>query len=234
MEYLVLFLVAAILGCSVFAGYRKGFVKIMLSLVASLVALLLAIVLVNPITGIVKGSSAYEALQESVAVRICSDLNEKTKINGIEDLIGGVKLPEAISRPLLENTVERLTPEFQDLSQVSMKDIVSHTVSGITDFILSLIVFLLLFVAATIVLRVIIVIADFATKLPGINFINHILGAAVGALQGVIVIWIASMALMVLVAGGFGQPIYDAVTGNSILNWIYNHNLLWNFVISML
>lgn len=234
MEYLVLLVVAAAFGFSVFAGYRKGFVKIMLSLVASLVALLLAIVLVNPIAGIVKQSSAYESLQKSVSLRICGELEEKTKFNEIEDLIDAVKLPEAISRPLMESTVEHLTPEFQDLSQISAESIISDAVSGITDFILSLIVFLLLFIAANIVLRVIIVIADFATKLPGINFVNHILGAGVGALQGIIVIWIASMVLMVLVAGGMGQPIYEAVMSNSILSWIYNHNLLWNFVISML
>lgn len=235
MEYLVIAAVAAVFLAAVLEGYHRGFVKIILSLVATLVSFLLAIVLTDPIANLVKQSDIYENLKASVSETICQGLAEEgVDIQDIEDLVSRVELPGALSEPIAETVIESLTQDFQELSQVDAASLTSVMVEKIADFLLELIIFLILFILISLVVRLIIMVADFVTKIPGLNLLNHILGAVFGAIQGILLIWIASMILTVFASTEFGMQILAVVSENAVLNWIYSHNLLWNFVISLI
>lgn len=235
MEYLVLGVVAVIMLAAVIAGYLKGFVKIILSLVAALVAFIIAVILTNPIGNLVKNSDIYEDMKTSVAKSLCSGLmDEGLEITSVADLMGTIELPDAIAEHLAVSVQDSFDQELQELGQVSITDIAEATVGRITDFLVDVTVFILLFILAYIALRIIIMVADLAAKLPGLNMINRLLGAVLGAVQGIIIIWVVSLILTACAGTRLGAEILQTVSENEILGWVYSHNLLWNFIISMI
>lgn len=235
MEYLVLGIVAVIMLAAIIAGYLKGFVRIILSLVAALVAFIIAVILTNPIGNLVKHSDMYEDMKTTVAESLCSGFkDEGLEITSISELMETIELPDALAEQLAESVQDSFDKELQELGQVSIADIAEATVGRITDFLVDVAVFILLFILAYIALRIIIMVADVAAKLPGLNLINRLLGAALGAVQSILIIWGASLILTACAGTQLGVEILQTVSENEILNWIYSHNLLWNFIISMI
>lgn len=235
MEYMVLGGVAVIMLAAIIAGYLKGFVRIILSLAAALAAFLVAMILANPIGNLVKNSDMYEDMKTSVAESLCSGLmDEGLEITSVTELREAIQLPDVIAEQLAESIRDSFDEELQGPGQISITDIAEITVGKITDFLVDVAVFILLFILSYIAFRIIIMVVDFTAKLPGVNLINRLLGAVLGAVHGMLIIWVASLVLTAFAGTSTGGELLQTVSENELLNWIYSHNLLWNFVISVI
>lgn len=67
-------------------------------------------------------------------------------------------------------------------------------------------------------------------KLPGISFVNRILGAVVGVAEVVVVIWAVYCIVIIMGAGSFGEWIQNCASNNPVMKYLYQNNPLYSIV----
>lgn len=76
--------------------------------------------------------------------------------------------------------------------------------------------------------------AKMIVKLPVIHFADKLLGIVFGVFEVIIVLWTLDTFLMVREAGALSGIIMGYMADNSVLTWIYQHNLLAHWIEQLL
>lgn len=105
----------------------------------------------------------------------------------------------------------------------------------IVAFISSAVMNVISFVAAVILVQVILWIAitalDILAHLPVIRIVNHAAGLALGLLQALFFLWLFFLILSMLQATEIGRQLLAMVEQSSMLTWLYEKNLFLNIVL---
>ena len=64
-----------------------------------------------------------------------------------------------------------------------------------------------------------------------INGVNKMLGAGIGLVEGILVLWVVCIALTAIGGTEVGADIFAAIASNPILSFIYNNNLLVMYIL---
>lgn len=209
MDYAILIGVIAILALSAFYGYKRGFVHIVLSMVAMLVTSLLAGLLTVPVSAMIaSATSVDESLEESVGELIA--LNEVVDVQSVSKL----NLPSQIEDIIVEGA-SGVVGGFNE-----------YLVETVAGLILKAITFFILIIIIYIVVRIVIFMFDFISKLPVINSINKTGGLIVGLLQGLLIVWIACLVVTAFGDKAWAQEVFTQINANPLLTFIYNNNLI--------
>lgn len=67
------------------------------------------------------------------------------------------------------------------------------------------------------------------SKLPVINILDKVLGVVVGIAETVIVVWMVYCVVMIMDAGIIEESISKCVEANSVMSYLFNNNLIFNF-----
>ena len=94
--------------------------------------------------------------------------------------------------------------------------------------------FLLTFVLTYLIILLIGVLLNMVDKLPIIHEINHLAGAVVGLIKSALLIWLLLLALSLFSRTGWGADAMKAIMGNPLLCFIYENNLLSNWLFPLL
>ena len=211
MDYIILIGVVAVIGLFALVGYKKGMVKIVLSMIAMAVTYILAGALTIPVSMALKTATpVYTTIEESVEKMVKEAKIDDTKldITAIEKL----NLPSQIEEKLIDGA-EKVTSGFND-----------YLVSSISNFILKALTFFILFIVIYIILSIVIKIFDFVSKLPLINTVNKAGGLAVGAAQGLIIVWIGCLVITAFGDKAWAQEAFRQINDNKLLTFIYENN----------
>ena len=209
MDYAILIGVIAILALSAFYGYKRGFVHIVLSMVAMLVTSLLAGLLTVPVSAMIaSATSVDENLEESVS--------ELIALNEVVDV-------QSVSKLNLPSQIEDIIVEGASSAVGGFNEYLVETVAGL---ILKAITFFILIIVIYIVVRIVIFMLDFISKLPVINSINKTGGLIVGLLQGLLIVWIACLVVTAFGDKPWAQEVFTQINANPLLTFIYNNNLI--------
>ncbi len=209
VEYALLIGVIAFLAIMAGVGHKKGFIKIALSLVATLVTIIVAMVLTFPVSAILKTATPlYDNIYESVEAVVKE--NEVVDVESINNL----DLPKSILNPIIEN-VDGATTAVQE-----------YVAESISDTILNAITFLVLIIIVGIIVRILISVLDIFSKLPIINGINKSVGAIIGLVYGLVIVWIACLILTACSDKSWAQSAFAQINDNSFLSFIYNNNMV--------
>lgn len=211
MNYIILIGVVAVIGLFALVGYKKGMVKIVLSMIAMAVTYILAGALTIPVSMALKTATpVYTTIEESVEKMVKEAKIDDTKldITAIEKL----NLPSQIEEKLIDGA-EKVTSGFND-----------YLVSSISNFILKALTFFILFIVIYIILSIVIKIFDFVSKLPLINTVNKAGGLAVGAAQGLIIVWIGCLVITAFGDKAWAQEAFRQINDNKLLTFIYENN----------
>lgn len=211
MDYIILIGVVAVIGLFALVGYKKGMVKIVLSMIAMAVTYILAAALTIPVSMALKTATpVYTTIEESVEKMVKEAKIDDTKldITAIEKL----NLPSQIEEKLMDGA-EKVTTGFN-----------KYLVSSISNYILKALTFFILFVVIYIVLSIIIKVFDFVSKLPLLNTVNRAGGLAVGAAQGLIIVWIGCLVITAFGDKAWAQEAFRQVNDNKLLTFIYENN----------
>lgn len=79
-------------------------------------------------------------------------------------------------------------------------------------------------------LGIIFVSAKLLSKLPVIHWLDKLLGAVVGALGTILILWTVYLFVMYYGLGMIGQQILVYTEENAVLSWLYRYNLLADWV----
>lgn len=194
-------LILALLFISGIAGWRKGIAAVIFSCFRWLICIVVALV----------GTGPAKAL-----------LIEKTSLD--ETIISNVK--STLTSNVLGSSFISVLPE-QVHNSPGIQDIAGKAVSNISDLIMSVIAFLIVFLGIIIITKLISIALESRNKDTPIGFINGFFGFCFGVLRGVFIVGIIMLALLPLI--GFidpraATPIVSGIRQSQLASLFYDHN----------
>lgn len=107
------------------------------------------------------------------------------------------------------------------LESVLGKNLIGSLVSGII---------LLIILIARKLIRLVFCSLGLIAKLPLLNGLNKLLGTFAGIIEATVVIWVAFAIISCLKIPVNGKPLVELITANRFLDFLYQHNMLYNFI----
>ncbi|MDY3766674.1 MAG: CvpA family protein [Lachnospiraceae bacterium] len=201
-------------------GYRKGFVQ----MIASMTTLILSLFLVSAATPYISSAlkdhtPVYEVIEKKCASLIQSGTDEvNTKVEQVK-WIDDLKIPGFLQEMLKENNN---TVSYAKMNVESFGEYISHFLATI---ILNIISYIVTFIIVMILLKVAVGALGLLTHLPVIHGVNRILGAVMGLLQSLILIWLFLLVVTLFGNAEWGSYIMKMINDSAVLTALYDANI---------
>jgi len=238
MNWLLL-LAVAIIGICAFLGWRAGFVKSVFSLLST-IAVIIITILVSPIvTNMLKSN-------DSITGAITGKLEQVIDLSGIAEnlssdeekdptaFIDGLELPDSIKNTIKDSLTETMEEKEEQAAAFvgdSLNALEIYICELLTNIILNAIGFFVTFLVAAAGIAILCFVLDVLSKLPVLHQINTLAGLALGALEGLVILWIVFIVITMLGSTAFGQSCMAMISGSEILSFLYDSNILSKFLL---
>lgn len=214
--------VLALIAAACIMGFRKGFVKEIVSLFFMLISFLL-VWAVNPYvnTFVKEYTPVYDTIQDKCQTLVSEQIGNKKTLDKEEQnqVMENMELPDLLKNALVENNTAET---YRYLAVSTFTEYISDSLAVMAVNGIS---FLISFVLSAAVIKLLGFILNVLTKLPVINGINKIAGAAVGGIKCIIFIWIAFLVLTLLCNTTLGQQGMALIQQDAFLNFLYSQNV---------
>ena len=216
-------LIIAVFALCVFSGYKKGFLKTAFSLVSWIIVLVLCEFATPIVTDLLIQNTDIENVVAATVQENIMDFAVQIEENG------GLSDLEAV-----------LPAELKELLLGDCESIVELMLSSnLKDFtpLVNGIVGALGFVVTVILLRIAMIVVEFALgivgKLPLIGPMDKLLGIACGGVKGIIWCWVILAIVSVLALTGVNTELAGYIAQSELLAWLQENNLLLNVIASI-
>ena len=218
MENWLSIAVAVYLIGMVLYGHYKGFIKLAVSAVALIITFATIHVAMPQVTDFLKNNTKiYSSFEQSMKDAMKLDENaDSEEPSGQRSIIEGLELPKQLKDALLENNNNEV-----------------YKVLGVANSILNIVGFLVLFVVVFAALNILTVWLDLVARLPILSGINKIAGGLLGGIEGLIFLWIICLFITAFSGTAGGRALIQQIESSAFLSYIYNHNLLGSFVMTV-
>lgn len=214
--------VLALIAAACIMGFRKGFVKEIVSVFFMLISFLL-VWAVNPYvnTFVKEYTPVYDTIQDKCQTLVSEQIGNKKTLDKEEQnqVMENMELPDLLKNALVENNTAET---YRYLAVSTFTEYISDSLAVMAVNGIS---FLISFVLSAAVIKLLEFILNVLTKLPVINGINKIAGAAVGGIKCIIFIWIAFLVLTLLCNTTLGQQGMALIQQDAFLNFLYSQNV---------
>lgn len=214
--------VLALIAAACIMGFRKGFVKEIVSVFFLLISFLL-VWAVNPYvnTFVKEYTPVYDTIQDKCQTMVSEQIGNKKTLDKEEQnqVMENMELPDLLKNALVENNTAET---YRYLAVSTFTEYISDSLAVMAVNGIS---FLISFVLSAAVIKLLGFILNVLTKLPVINGINKIAGAAVGGIKCIIFIWIAFLVLTLLCNTTLGQQGMALIQQDAFLNFLYSQNV---------
>ena len=214
--------VLALIAAACIMGFRKGFVKEIVSVFFMLISFLL-VWAVNPYvnTFVKEYTPVYDTIQDKCQTMVSEQIGNKKTLDKEEQnqVMENMELPDLLKNALVENNTAET---YRYLAVSTFTEYISDSLAVVAVNGIS---FLISFVLSAAVIKLLGFILNVLTKLPVINGINKIAGAAVGGIKCIIFIWIAFLVLTLLCNTTLGQQGMALIQQDAFLNFLYSQNV---------
>lgn len=233
MNWLLGLALAIIVVCA-FAGWRAGFVKTVFSLVSTIVIIIITILVSPMVTNMLKGNDKISGV-------IQTKLEQIIDLSGIADdlsseeekdptaFIDNLELPDSIRNTIkdsLYETMEEKEQEAADFVGDSLNALKVYICETLTNIVLNAIGFFITFLLAAAGMAVLCFVLDLLSKLPVLHQINTLAGIAMGALEGLVILWILFIVITMLGSTELGQSCMTMISESRLLSFLYDSNIL--------
>ena len=223
----VLILVIVILAGYTIAGYTKGFLKIVYSLISWLLMLVFVICATPHIENYLRTETEiYQKVVERCEEKVRSQTEkqiEKEGTGALDTLVEENEILAAIVDNLPQDVINEF---FNQTSETANELLESYDVYGMAELIMKGIAYVVALIAGSILSAIIVKLIGFISKLPLIGFANSILGLGAGAINGLLVVWVAFYFVAAWSATDFCSKIISYIYANDFLIALYEKNLL--------
>lgn len=227
MSILIDFILIAILALCVWNGYRKGLILGIAGLLVLVVAFVGANLLaktyssefmpiVEPIFDKIVDNAVLEA-ENSEAIVLKSDTideEEKTYITGVESLK---------NMGIFEKSAKKVIESIKNSADGFAKGLNNAIKTKLSETCCFLIVFIIAFLLIVIVFTIIANIVNLVFKLPGLELVNDIGGAVMGAAKGLVFVFVIALLMQYI---GFAFQKSNAINKTILLKWLMQINPL--------
>ncbi len=226
---------------SAFMAYKKGFVKTFFGFISVILAILFACCfskqlathikesteidewIIESITSI--GESSSNELNKNYTIlsgdNISGEIIVENKEEETEELNGAIidfieNLPEAVG-----NIIDIEDVKNQAISNISVK---------IADIVINILAWIIIYFAVRIIVAVITAIFDGIMSIPILKSINNMTGLVIGLILGVFRIYLVLAIVYFIVNVANITFVVDIIQTSSIINAMYNNNLIINLI----
>ena len=224
----VLIVAAAILLIAIIAGGIRGFIKTFFAAFSVAIALFVA-VQTGPYLGkVLQHTAMYTMISGQIEEKL--DTYSETQAEKVSQQIEEINqypLPQYLKDALIENNNNQIY-EALGVSQFNQ-----YVASYMACLVLNAVSFLIVFLLAFILLKVIEAGLDLISKLPVLHGINVLGGVVCGMIHGMIILWILCIVITVFAWTGPGQWISAQINANPLLSFLYGHNFLLSALTNM-
>lgn len=223
MNWLTIAVIVFLVLMTVF-GAKRGLVKTVLSLTAFALALVIVAFAHEPVANMLRENTGiYDSIEEGITQFIEGRTQNASETG--EEIIDQLQIPGILKQSLAENNSKAM------YSQLGVKKTADYVVAWLTNLAFGAITYLITFVGAWIILKIVTIILDHLTKLPVIHQLNSFAGAVIGFLIGMIIVWVGGLIVTAFASAEWGRQALAMIQQSSILSFLYNNNIFVNGVI---
>ena len=226
MNWMLVLVIATLFFYSL-RGRRKGFIKTVFTVFSTIIAILLTMWIIPYVSKVVQSNDEIvNYVSKNITSKLINDDIDSKRSDEIK-YIEKLPLPSIIKNRLIENNTNDV---YDALSTNNFQGYINRM---ITLLILNFFIFLILCLIIKIALYIIGNILNLVSYLPIINGLNRIAGMLVGFLHGIIIVWIGFIVITVFSSSTIGSNLFRQINESRILSFIYNNNLILNFLTDM-
>lgn len=212
---------AAILIIAIIGGVKKGFVMTVYSAVRLILCFILVRLLYLYAAQILMTTSLPETIEEAVGEKITGLL---PAVGSSADKIEALPLPDVLKEMLLKQDTAAV------YEMLGVNSFEQYLTASITKFAVNAVAVFAVLILAFLVTWLIGLLLKIASKLPVINSVNKFLGAAIGLLLGVLIVWILGAVVYVLILTGDRPKLVEAMNGSYLLKFANQYNPILSWV----
>lgn len=209
-------IVIAIIALSVFIGIKRGFLRSVIGFLSIIISLILAVwtypVVADVINNTEIKATITEAVENSLGEEKSSATEEKKDESGIS------ALPKA--------ALEAIEKQTEAITETAIQT----TAQTVSTLAVNLISILLVFIVVRLIMFLISTTLGFITKLPVIKSVNRLLGGALGALCGILAVYLILTLITFNTALNSNAVIGKAVKESYIASQMYDNNFIVNWI----
>ncbi len=208
---------------------KKGFLKSSYSGVSGFVALVLVFNLHAPFQVYLEHSYVGDTVREKIRMNVAKSISESEEKDSADsddetqEIIEGLMLPKFMTSWISD------TIQTQKESYSSLK---ADLTDGITDMVFPMVMQILsalfLYLIIRIGLWIFFCILKLFAELPLLGALDRALGAAIGGINAVLIIYIAAALLMLLTPAEQAPSLEAGINSTFIFKYFYYNNLLTN------
>ncbi len=217
-----------ILLLSILNGFRLGLVNAVFSTFSFIIAIMLAAAVSPKVNAKLMDSAYYRIVYSGVesTLSTISPADEAAAQAGEEQnlLIESLPLPEYAKQSLEKNN------NINIYEALGVDAFHSYLGAYITRMIVNGTGFILVFFAVFILLKLLALALDLASRLPVIGALNRIGGVFFGLINGIFILWVICSVATLLGGTELAQYIYKGLNASKFLSVFYNHNILLRFL----
>ena len=219
----LLVVVLSLFFVSILNGYRKGFLRIVISFISTLLVIL-AVIVIAPKLGeyIINNTDYYEITRQKVIRTFEDRLNNN--IEDENDKLESLNIPSILKDDFISKNASEL---YQEIVGILFKDYISGYLAQI---IIKAGAFVGLFVSLSIIRMLLIKTTSLVSKIPIIGGINSILGAIVGFMWALIIVWIVFFVIIMFMNESIGTHLLEDIQNSNILTYLFDSNFLFRFI----
>lgn len=223
--------VAGILLLTAYKGFRRGFIREIVSFFFVFLALAVSWA-INPYVNefFMENTPVYEKIQESCQSFVESQKKQELTSPGTEEQTGfieGLELPELLQKGLESNNTAEV---YTYLAVDSFGEYISE---ALARMIVNGLSFFVSYLLASVILRLGTWVLNLRAGLPVLKSANKLAGGLVGAVKGVLFVWIAFLVMTILCSTSIGKEALALIEKDAFLNVLYEYDIFVNVFMSI-
>lgn len=223
--------VAGILLLTAYKGFRRGFIREIVSFFFVFLALAVSRA-INPYVNefFMENTPVYEKIQESCQSFVESQKKQELTSPGTEEQTGfieGLELPELLQKGLESNNTAEV---YTYLAVDSFGEYISE---ALARMIVNGLSFFVSYLLASVILRLGTWVLNLLAGLPVLKSANKLAGGLVGAVKGVLFVWIAFLVMTILCSTSIGKEALALIEKDAFLNVLYEYDIFVNVFMSI-
>lgn len=230
MWYVLDIILVAVVLFFIMMSAKKGFI----SASKNIITLILTVTLLASMQGVVLEALQNSPLGDNIKKMVSENVTKTYETEQLPmetdttDTEKSIMICEAMSLPtFLSNSIEASIREMSEIKNNVMEVITD----SLTMLIMRIIALLLLFILVRIFVFLAVKILESLFELPGLKTINKTLGATIGIINALLVVYIICGAVSVFTPTDKLELISQAIDQTILLKYVYNHNLLLSLLI---
>lgn len=230
MENWLTIVVGVYLAGMVLYGHYKGFIRLAVSVVALIATLVIVNLAMPVVTNYLKDNEVVYNLFENGMKKAVGVTDNAESFGPSEQrvIIENLNLPDQIKDALLENNNNEV------YSLLGVEKFADYIIRYLSNKIINIVCFAVLFVVVSIVIHVIMRWLDLVARLPILSGMNKIAGALLGGAEALLILWILCLILPAFASTQFGLEVMAQIGSSVFLTFLYNNNFLNIMLLSAL